>query len=68
MRLCVGLNPLNEHKFRHNFADCVKPLRCCSIRPETTLHFFIHCHSLLNIKRKIRDKRKLLDETLLQLC
>ena len=41
-RLRIGLSEpyLNEHKFRHNFADCVNPLWSCSIEPETTLHFF----------------------------
>ena len=39
-RLRLVLSHLNEHKFRHNFADCVNPLWSCSIEPETTLHFF----------------------------
>ena len=25
MRLRLGLSHLNEHQFRHNFADCVNP-------------------------------------------
>ena len=57
--LRLGLTHLNELKFRHNFADC-------SIKPETTLHFFLH-YCNLNIRRKLFDKIKLLDETLLQL-
>ena len=66
-RLRLVLSHLNEHKFRHNFADCVNPLCSCSIEPETTLHFFLHCCNFLNIRRKLFDKIKLLDETLLQL-
>ena len=66
-RLCLGLSHLNEHKFQHNSADCVNLLCCCSNEPETTLHFFMHCHNFLNIRRKWFDKIKLLDETLLQL-
>ena len=66
-RLRLGLSHLNEHKFRHNFADCVNPLCSCSIEPETTLHFFLHCHNFLNIRTKLFDKIKLLDETFLQL-
>ena len=65
LRLC--LSHLNEHKFRHNFADCVNPLCSCSIKPETTLHFFLHCRNFVNIRRKLFEKKKLLDETLLQL-
>ena len=65
--LRLGLSRLNEHKSRHNFADCVNPLCSCSIKPQTTLHFFLHCHNFLNIRRKLFDKIKLRDETLLQL-
>ena len=65
--LRLGLSRLNEHKSRHNFADCVNPLCSCSIKPQTTLHFFLHCHNFLNIRRKLFDKVRLLDETLLQL-
>ena len=66
-RLRLGLSHLNEHKFRHNFADCVNPLCPCSIKPETTLNFSLHCCSFLNIRRKLFEKIELLDETLLQL-
>ena len=65
-RLRLVLRHLNKHKFRHNFANCVNPLSSCSIEPETTLLFFLYCHSFLNIRRKLFDKIKL-DETLLQL-
>ena len=54
--LNLGLSFFNEHKFRHNFADCVKPLYSSSIKPETTLHFFLDCHNFLNIRRKLFDK------------
>ena len=66
-RLYLGLSYLNEHKLRHNFADCVNPLCSCSITPETTLRFFLHCCNFLNIRGKLFDKIKLLDETLLKL-
>ena len=69
--LCLGLSNLNEHKFRHNFADCVTLLCSCSIKLQITteiaLHFLLHCCNFLNIRRKLFDKIKLLDETLLQL-
>ena len=66
-RLCLGLSHLNEQKFRHNFADCTNPLCSCSIKPETKLHFCLHCHNFLKIRRKLFDKINLLDEILLQL-
>ena len=65
-RLRLGLSHPNELKFRHNFADCVNLLCSCGIDPETTLHFFLHCHNFLN-RRKLFDKIKLLNETLLKL-
>ena len=43
MCLHLDLSHLNEYKFRHTFADCVCPLCSCSIKPETTLNFFLHC-------------------------
>ena len=54
--LNLGLSFFSEHKFRHNFADCVKPLYSSSIKPETTLHFFLDCHNFLNIRGKLFDK------------
>ena len=64
-RLRCGLTHLNKHKFRHNFVDCMNPLCSRSIEPETTLDFFLNWHSILSIRRKLFDKIKLLDETLL---
>ena len=55
-RLCLGLSHLNEYKFRHNFADCGNSLCSCSIKTETTIHFFLHCHNFFSIRRKLFDK------------
>ena len=43
-RLRLGLSHLNEHKFNHNFDDCVNPFCTCSLEPESTSHFFLFCH------------------------
>ena len=43
-RLRLGLSHLNEHKFRHNFKDCLNPLCSCSLEVETVIHYFLHCH------------------------
>ena len=43
-RLRLGLSHLNEHKFKHNFQNCVNPLCSCSLEVESTIHFFLHCH------------------------
>ena len=36
--LCLGLSHLNEHKFCHNFQDCLNPLCSCSCKIEDTTH------------------------------
>ena len=43
-RLRLDLSHLNEHKFRHNFQDCMNPLCLCSLEIENTLHYLLHCH------------------------
>ena len=43
-RLRLGFSHLNEHKFRHNFQDCLNPLCSCSLNTEDTLHYLLHCH------------------------
>ena len=42
-RLRLGLSHLGDHKFRHNFQDCVSPMCCCGQGIETTTHFLLHC-------------------------
>ena len=48
-RLRLGLGHLNEHKFKHNFQDCVNPLCSCSLETESLSHFFPHCHHFTSI-------------------
>ena len=42
-RLRLGLSHLGDHKFRHNFQDCVSPMCYCGQDIETTTHFHLHC-------------------------
>ena len=42
-RLRLGFSHLNEHKFRHNFLDCLNPLCTCSLETEDTIHYLLHC-------------------------
>ena len=48
-RLRLGRSQLNEHKFKHDFQDCVNPLCSCSLDLESLSHFFLHCHHFTNI-------------------
>ena len=57
-RLRLGLSHLNEHKFRHNFQDCLNPLRSCSLEVETTNHYFLHCHHYNDIRKSLLDTVK----------
>ena len=41
-RLRLGLRHLGDHKFRHNFQDCVSPMCSCGQDIETTTHFLLH--------------------------
>ena len=54
-RLRLGLSHLNEHKFRHNFKDCLNPLCSCSLEVETVIHYFLHCHYYNIIQRTLLD-------------
>ena len=42
-RLRLGFSHLNEHRFRHNFQDCINPLCLCSLDIEDTAHYLLHC-------------------------
>ena len=35
---------LNEHKFRHGFADTINTMCSCGSEVETTELFLLHCH------------------------
>ena len=43
-RLRLDLSHLNEHRFCHNFQDCMNPLCSCSLEIENTLHYLLPSH------------------------
>ena len=43
-RLRLGLSHLNEHRFKHNFKNCINLLCTCVLEVESTKNFFLHCH------------------------
>ena len=43
-RLRLDFSHVNEHRFRHNFQDCLNPLCSCSLQIEDTIHYLLHCH------------------------
>ena len=66
-RLRVGLSHLNEHKFNHNFQDCINPLCSCSLEVESLSHFFLHCHYFTDIRKTLFHELQLIDGNILNL-
>jgi len=54
-RLRLGLSHLNDHKFKHNFRDCINPLCSCSLEPETTAHYFLRCNHYCDIRTDLMN-------------
>ena len=42
--LRLNFSHLNEHKFRHNFKECVSHMCGCTLEIESTQYFFLPCH------------------------
>ena len=40
-RLRLRFSHLNEHRFRHNFQECINPLFSCSLETENTSHYLL---------------------------
>ena len=64
-RLHLGLNHLNEHKFRHCFQDTLNPLCECSKDIESTMHFFLHCTNFLIPRQTLFHKIRNIDDSIL---
>ena len=61
-RLRLGLSHLNEHRFRHNFKDCINSLCSCSLEVENTLYFSLHCHHYSTFRMCLMNKVNQIDE------
>ena len=66
-RLKLGLSYLNEHRFNHNFQNCINPLYTCSLEVESIAHFFSHCQHYHNIRAKLLNSLAVIDTNLLKL-
>ena len=56
-RIRLGLSHLADHKFRHNFQDCVNPVYSCGQEIETSTHY--HC-----TRQTLFEKVKKIDSTI----
>ena len=63
-RLRLQLSHLNEHKFRHNFKDCMSPMCDCGAETQTTSHFFLRCQFFASERQKLRDDVYRLDASI----
>ena len=61
-RLLLGLSHLNEHRFRHNFKDCMNPLCSYSLEVENAIHFFLRCHHYSTFHMGLINKVNQIDE------
>ena len=62
-RLRLGLSHLGDHKFRHNFQDCVSPM-CQDV--ETSTHFLLHCPNHHCARKTLSDKINQVSGTILR--
>ena len=65
IRLRLGLSHLNDHKFNHNFRDCINPLCSCSLSVENNVHFFLHCHHFLLQRQSLMNNIKSIDKDII---
>ena len=65
-RMRLGLTNLADHKFRHNFQDCLNPICSCGQEIETTSHFLLHCLNYRCARKKHFAKINLISSNILQ--
>ena len=67
-RLGLGFNHLNEHRFRHNFENCISPFCSCSLVTEETLHYLpldtLHYHHFSQYRFDVMNSVKSVLDTL----
>ena len=54
----LGLSHLGEHKFKHNFQDCLNPLCLCGNEIENSTHHLLHCPTYTNERLTLLNKIK----------
>ena len=61
-RFRLGMSHLNEHRFRHNFKDCINLTCSYSLDVENKLHFFLHCQHYSTFRMGLMNKVNQIDE------
>ena len=61
----LGLSHLQDHKFKHNFLDCLNPICCCGNGNETAVHYLLHCSIFLEERSIFLNNIRGIDENIL---
>ena len=61
------MSHLREHKFKHNFQDCLNPICSCGLDIESTSHFLLHCPTFNDERYTLLSTLNNIDPTLLEL-
>ena len=64
-RIRLGLSRLVDHKFRHNFQDCVNSVCSCSQEIESSTHFLLHFSNYHCARQTLFEKVKKIDSSIL---
>ena len=64
-RIRLGLSHFAEHKFRHNFQDCINPTCSYSQETETSTHFLLHYSNYQCARQTLFKKIDKIDSTIL---
>ena len=65
-RLRLGLSHLCEHKFKHNFQDCLNPICLCGNEIENSTHYLLHCPTYTNERLTLLNKIKSINCSILE--
>ena len=63
-RLRLGFSHLNEHKFKHNFKECVNRLCFYSLQVESVSKYFLTCHYFRDTRKSLFNELQLVDENI----
>ena len=64
-RIRHGLSHVADHKFKHNFQDCVNPICSCGQGIENSTHFLLHCSYYHCARQTLFEKVNKTDSTIL---
>ena len=65
--LQIGLTCMNEHRFNHNFNDCINPLCICSLCIKSTVHYFLYWNYYNSARISLLRDLNSVDRTLVNL-